>query len=868
MGKSLFILMFLLANVAFAQVKDNFGDGNFSADPAWLGSVSGFQVNAGQQLQSTGASVSQTIGLATANAYATNVKWEFFMQMNFDPSATNLARIYLVADKEDLTGALNGYFLQVGESGNTDSYDLYKQTGNTIAKIIDGAPKARSSVNQLQARIRVTRDSHGAWHLYTDNTGGENFILEGMATDVQHIGTSWFGVYCRYTATRSAGFIFDDFTIEELVPDTTPPTLVSVNVIDQHTLEAVFSEPVTSASATAVGNYSLGGLYGNPTNVVTTNAPNVYRLTFLNNLVTDNYQLVVVGVKDLKGNEILQGSQVDFFYIKPYVAKLGDVVINEIMADPTPQIGLPNAEFVELWNTTNEYILLNGWKYGDQTATFTFGTDTIKPNSYIILCPNGAASELKSFGKVISLSSWPSLNNDKDWLQLTADNGTLIDQVAYTNAWYKDELKKQGGYTLELIDPKNICTGIQNWAASSATTGGTPGAVNSVYQSQYSNIAPNLLVANIIDATTVLLVFDKSVDSLSAAGASNYSLNNGIGPATHARPMGPAFNQVEVKFGNEIIRGAENLLTVTGVRDCAGNLVNPDGNTARIFWAKEVSVGDLLISEVLFNPKMPGVDYVEVYNNSGHVLDLKDMQLANIGTDGNPANIKAFSNASIFIQPGTYWVLTANPAVVKQQYNVKYPSQFVQLSSLPNFNNDNGTVLLLRGDMVVDRLDYTNNMHTALLRNEDGVALERLSFDKPANFAGNFGSAAQSVGFGTPTYQNSQMAGTADEKEGVTLVSKTFSPDGDGFEDLLSIGYRFEQPGKFATINIYTDKGRQIRRLQNNASIGASGSFVWDGLSDTGQLCAVGIYIIRFEVFALNGQGRTFTKTCVLATRL
>jgi len=54
----------------------------------------------------------------------------------------------------------------------------------------------------------------------------------------------------------------------------------------------------------------------------------------------------------------------------------------------------------------------------------------------------------------------------------------------------------------------------------------------------------------------------------------------------------------------------------------------------------------------------------------------------------------------------------------------------------------------------------------------------------------------------------------------------------------------------------------------NNEVIGTSGSFVWDGITDRGELARMGIYIVYFEVFDLDGNISGFKKTCVVGHKL
>ncbi|HYK56067.1 MAG TPA: lamin tail domain-containing protein, partial [Flavisolibacter sp.] len=265
---------------------------------------------------------------------------------------------------------------------------------------------------------------------------------------------------------------------------------------------------------------------------------------------------------------------------KPYAANANDVVINEIFANPSHAVGLPEVEFIELWNTTTSAISLKNWQYSDAVSTYKFGNDSIKANEYLILCPRADTAKFKTYGRVIGLSPWPTLNNTGDLLSLKNDQGILIDQVIYSDTWYKETVKKQGGWSLERIDPQAVCSGGQNWTASLHPSGGTPGQQNSVHKTGTQTGSFQLLNAQLTDSVTVFLSFNRFADSFSAANAANYTLNNGMGSPVKAIPVGPDFLQVNLKFDTPLSRGKTYKITLSQITDCAGSVISPLFNTA------------------------------------------------------------------------------------------------------------------------------------------------------------------------------------------------------------------------------------------------------------------------------------------------
>ena len=115
----------------FTQVFDNFSDGEILQNPEWMGDLTNFMVNDAQQLQLVAEGAGSSM-LVTTNSLIDSTEWNFRVKLSFSPSSNNNARIYLASDNQDLNANLNGYFLQLGESGSGDALELFRQSGSGV----------------------------------------------------------------------------------------------------------------------------------------------------------------------------------------------------------------------------------------------------------------------------------------------------------------------------------------------------------------------------------------------------------------------------------------------------------------------------------------------------------------------------------------------------------------------------------------------------------------------------------------------------------------------------------------------------------------------------------------------------------------
>jgi len=488
-------------------------------------------------------------------------------------------------------------------------------------------------------------------------------------------------------------------------------------------------------------------------------------------------------------------------------------------------------------------------------------------DSFLIITSTSNATLFSSYGRVLGVPSFPSLDNSGTTLSLISKEGVTIHSVSYHNSWYQNDVKSSGGWSLEMIDTKNPCTGFNNWKASTDLRGGTPGTKNSVDGNNPDAIAPALVRAVALDSVTVILSFSEPIDSTKSTVTSNYTINDAIGTPVSAVAISPSFDKVRLALATPVIRGKVYTITANNIADCSGNIIQAL-KTTKFGLTNVIDSLDVVINELLFNPSPASVDYVEIYNRSNKIFDLKDLYIANRSSTTNAlGSLRQLTPDNILFFPGDFYVISENGAVVKQTYMVKNPDNFINVA-MPSFPDDKGVVVLLNAQgKIVDELSYNSKWHFELIDNKEGISLERIDYNKPTQNHENWHSAASTAGYGTPSYQNSQFRTDLSVAGEVTVTPKTFSPDNDGFEDYTTINYQLSEPGYVANITIFDAGGRPVKSLAKNATLALSGSFRWDGLDDKLNKLPVGVYIVYTEVFNLNGKKKAFKNTVVVAAR-
>lgn len=694
---------------------------------------------------------------------------------------------------------------------------------------------------------------------YSDQWYGNETYREG-GWSLERIDPNRFcGVSENWTTSRAlvGGTPGKQNSVKRINTDQLPPKIIYSEAISARKLEMRFSEEIEEHCLNDRTNFRLKESGQLPDSIQLSNSQQI--ILFFNDDFSAkmSHTIEMRQLSDLCGNQAREKSS-SFVFYKPEVHSL---IISEIFADPFPCSGLPENEYVEIFNRTEFPIRLQNIRLQVENKSYLLDTTLIAPGAFITL---SSAEGAKMLPNGLAIKSFPALRNNAGSLALIDESGLVIDQITYSDNWYHDSEKKEGGWSLERIDNNRFCGQAGNWTASVASAGGTPGQYNSVRAENADHIPPFVTETELIGPNQLRVRYSEAMTLETVLNKENYIVLPG--EILPDKVEGIDNSTVDLFFSVGFTPNESySIRTERLTDDCS----NPLKESTETFVWQQLQEGDLLISEVLFNPYPGGADFVEIYNPLQKPVNLKNIVLASRNQQNEIVQISTICSKNYWLPSGGYLACSKDTSGVLMFYHTTCSSCIAQTTLFPSFPDDNGTVVLLDQQLqVIDEFHYSEKMHHPMIDDPEGVSLERISFTSETDQASNWHSAASTTGYATPGYANSQQRNELAIMENIEISPDAFSPNNDGYNDRLFIHYQFEKPGYQANVKVYDSLGRLVNHLVKNEIIEQKGSWFWDGETQQQSRSRLGVYLVLIELFDTHGQIKKFRKACTLTDRL
>jgi hypothetical protein len=633
------------------------------------------------------------------------------------------------------------------------------------------------------------------------------------------------------------------------------PGVIEYGVLNDSTISIAFTESMDTISflnlSGALGNgvIAINPMWNIDRDILTltTSTPLAAELTYI---------LSLIGLTDCDGNACAAST---LSFIRGLMPDAGDIIINEIMADGSDgdQTASPSVDFIEIFNRTNHLIDLTRLKVNNGF----FETQVLlQPDSFIIITDTDSdPAQFFAYPNVAYMEGFPLLTEDGTAIHLIIDNDTL-ETIRYSKAYYNDAEKEAGGWSMERVNPDDPCNSYDNWRACVRQQGSSAGKKNSVLDRSTDGIAPQLLYVLSEPENAVTLVFNEPL-SQPGLNVTQWTVNGVAIDMTTAYLTGDERNELVLTYG-AMTANTIYSFNLLGIADCWSNVaMNINGSFALPQAPVE---GELIINEILYDPFDGGSDFIEIYNRSTHAVSLDSCALAD-ATSGEMNTPDFITERNLLLMPGSFLVLARDGRELPSLYYNTNRSAVWKVEGMSDFSSDDVVYLLLPNGEVADEVAYNSDFHFPLLNTTDGVSLERIAYDRPSDDATNWHSAAESAGFATPGIINSQAVLSGASTTEITVDPEVFSPDNDGYNDVVTFSILLEKGGFVGNIRIYNSNGRPVRHLMQNMLLGNEARMSWDGIDDDGTKAPIGIYVVMFEAYDTEGNVIGGKTSCVLA---
>jgi hypothetical protein len=489
-------------------------------------------------------------------------------------------------------------------------------------------------------------------------------------------------------------------------------------------------------------------------------------------------QLIFIDDEDTVNNK-----KIIRFTVYPPGNEYNDIVINEIMYAPSS--GEP--EWIEIFNRTDTQINLNKWTFSDNSSTITItNKDKIIENkSFIVLSRDSSILNFYSIPVEIVVLNLPTLNNSGDDAVIKDSLGIVIDSLHYLPEWGGNS----GGKSLERISAEINSNILSNWGTSESSTKATPGVINSLTpkdfdikitsfnsEKDYSLIEEKINFTVRVknsgiktsDNFTIKIYNDTDADSIPQASE--------LIAEVAGLPL-PGNDSSEYNFLIKNFIKGENYFIAYA------EMISDQDTTNNFAFTKITGVvvneirNDIIINEFMYAPSSPEPEWIELYNRSNKIINLKNFSIAD-----NNDTLSVISN-SILINPGDYFVIS-DDSTIHNFYNI---ISGISYKNFPALNNSGDKIILLDSlNRVIDSLKYFSGWGGS-----NGKSLERISYDLPSADSSSWKTSSSRYK-ATPGYINSVTEKDFD----LQLSGVLFSPPLPVFGDEVSVSVKVINIGK------------------------------------------------------------------------
>lgn len=348
---------------------------------------------------------------------------------------------------------------------------------------------------------------------------------------------------------------------------------------------------------------------------------------------------------------------------------------------------------------------------------------------------------------------------------------------------------------------------------------------------KYTNDCLNILLPDLSNLSDEVVIYDfrnSPIDSLKYKVGSDFFSGTSLERISLSQPTSDP--------GNWIFSLAQSGST-------PGNENSISGLPANNF-------GDMIITEIMFDPLESSSEFIELYNLSSNDLEIGGWKI--FDEDGSQFYLDKKSH---ILTKGEYFVIAADSSIYSNYdwlcdlKNVKVLSKNINLT-----NSGKKIYLSNTKNKLIDSIFYSEKWHNSTFLETKNISLELINNNLSRTISSNWSSSVSAFG-ATPGMVNSVNVTNLITKSKLKITPNPFSPDNDGYEDFTFINYNLSETVSQVRIRIFDSKGRFIKTIANNQAVGSNGTIIFDGLDKNNNPLKIGIYIILFE--AVNSKNVT-----------